>query len=1093
MSTVSICVLNMPRPSHCTLYSFRTVDECISFWKGGGLWNERINLANVQNLNGTWKFKLLKNPRAISDEFTLSNFSDTFWAEIPVPANWQCKGWDRPIYTNFQYPFPLHPPVARTSIKLGIDAGVLCENCVHATNPTGLYRRTFQLDMDWNESYERTFIVFEGVDAAFHIWINGQLVGYSQDSKMTAEFDVSDSLQSGTNLVVVRVYRWCDGSYLEDQDQWWLSGIFRDVYLYRKRASHICDYSVQTECCDWQSGTWELRVGIEICDTANAYFNNDNKRLRVRLFDSSLREISTGTTDKFLIQHYSPDFGTTQEKNIEEVRQYANVCFNISNVAEWSSERPTLYLLAIILESESGECLDCEGCRVGFRTVQIFNKQLLVNEKRITFQGVNRHEHCPVEGKAVSEKLMIEDILLMKRNNFNAVRTSHYPNHPRFYELCDEYGLYVIDEANIETHGFEFGLHSTPYLANDPVWRNAYMSRVSRMVQRDKNHCSIIIWSLGNESGCGGAHFAMYSWVKQNDKTRPIQYEGGGFKTKCTDIICPMYATPKICQDLASQMDDRPVILCEYSHAMGNSNGGLAKYWEVFRSNRSAQGGFIWDLIDQGLNCSTNGRIHWGYGGDFGDSPNDKQFCINGLVFPDRSPHPAMEEVKYLQQPTMIRAQGDKIIVENRYHFTNLECMKFDWCVILDSGFILKKGQFSKLHILPGAETSYEWSQLFPSLSSLAQLVQRKQFVFGEWWIDVSASFIKHQSWIPEGVSIAKCQLMLPQQKVPVPGSLNSEAAIHIEHLSDAIWVTSQDSTYVFNAASGRLLKFQFRGEMLIQSGPIASLWRAPTDNDSGGWIFSFAERWAKAGLDTLHEHEEAVETFVDNFGRFHCASKLVLRTAQKKTVCRLCSHYTVLASGHLNVTCTFDLSPHLPPLPRIGVLMQCRATMQQVEWLGLGPHENYLDRKSSAFLGRHSATVDDLHVPYIVPSDNGARQEVRWLALESSASGNKCLFTSKENFNFNASNFSDAELARANHQHDLQRSDSIHVHLDTFQMGLGGDCSWFPCVHSEFLAPARKRFTFTFVIAGVGGNENPSDVFQELRFSRDTVELTSS
>ena len=264
MSTVSICVLNMPRPSHCTLYSFRTVDECISFWKGGGLWNERINLANVQNLNGTWKFKLLKNPRAISDEFTLSNFSDTFWAEIPVPANWQCKGWDRPIYTNFQYPFPLHPPVARTSIKLGIDAGVLCENCVHATNPTGLYRRTFQLDMDWNESYERTFIVFEGVDAAFHIWINGQLVGYSQDIKMTAEFDVSDSLQSGTNLVVVRVYRWCDGSYLEDQDQWWLSGIFRDVYLYRKRASHICDYSVQTECCDWQSGTWELRVGIEI-------------------------------------------------------------------------------------------------------------------------------------------------------------------------------------------------------------------------------------------------------------------------------------------------------------------------------------------------------------------------------------------------------------------------------------------------------------------------------------------------------------------------------------------------------------------------------------------------------------------------------------------------------------------------------------------------------------------------------------------------------------------------------------------------------------------------------------------------------------
>lgn len=1011
------------------------------------------------------------------------------WSSIHVPSNWQCRGWDRPIYTNFQYPFPNHPPVARTGPQPQLHGQsakyteVYSETriCKDATNPTGVYRRTFQLDECWSAEHKRTFIVFEGVDSAFHFWVNDTLAGYSQDSKLTAEFDISELLCSGRNVVVVHVYRWCDGSYLEDQDQWWLSGIFRDVYLYRKRASYISDYFVNTKRNE-EVDLWEMTVRIQISEPIEALMDGSAKCIRLQLLDSDFREVYENTVGRFNIVPQTPDFGTQHDRNTAEVCLETEVSFCLDGILAWSSESPTLYLLVLTLENEYGKVLDCEGSRVGYRCVRISNKQLLVNGQPIIIQGVNRHEHCPAEGKAISEELMLEDILIMKRNNFNAVRTSHYPNHPRFYELCDQYGLYVVDEANIETHGFQVGLHSTPYLANNPLWRDAFMSRMTRMVRRDKNHCSIIVWSLGNESGCGGAHFAMYSWTRRYDPLRPIQYEGGGYKTRCTDIICPMYASPALCARIASEGDCRPVILCEYSHAMGNSNGGLNKYWEVFRNHEGVQGGFIWDLIDQGLQRSNKNTHYWGYGGDFGDSPNDAQFCINGLLFPDRTPHPALHEAKYLQQPLMIVQTSGKVQFHNRYAFTNLDQLKFDWRVVLDNGHELEAGRFTGILTHPGSVSSHEWMDLLPSTDSLLKRAIECNLAFSEWWVDIYASFVKEPIWGHPNLQVAKCQLQLPEPGIHIPSSVDIQTSLHIDQSKEMITVTVADSEYSFHVVSGELTRFTFRGEVFLDSGPAACLWRAPTDNDVGGWVFSFASRWAKAGLNCLREVNVTVKHYLDVSGEFHFIASKVIGSSRTKAICHFDTRYIVRASGSVDVECSFKFVKPLPPLPRVGVLMRCPNRLQLVEWLGLGPYENYPDRKTSAFVGRYSATVDELHVPYVVPSENGARSEARWLSLASTDSKNKCVFMSKKTFSFSVSNFTDVELARCSHQHELNRENYVSVHLDTFHMGLGGDCSWFPCVHREFLCPAQSCFVFGYVIAGVRDDEHLASQYLSLR-----------
>lgn len=1028
------------------------------------------------------------------EDFISSDFPDPEWASIVVPSNWQCEGWDKPIYTNFQYPFPMNPPIARTQkndteskmmppAKNQQDTATNSIELENERNPTAVYKRSFKLDSACLNSKLRYFLVFEGVDSAFHLWVNDSFVGYSQDSKLPAEFDITDEVRHGINEIAVKVYRWSDGSYLEDQDQWWLSGIFRDVYLYYKPLDHISDYFLKTQVCHDNKNVWRLVLDIDMCSSSESYLRSDVKScLRVRLLDANSRAVHEATVDDFVVKKFTKDFGTHHDRPVKEVYHTAHIEFDVSNPAEWSPESPSLYICIICLENESGELLDCEGCRVGFRHVQISDRRLLINNKAIIIKGVNRHEHCPHNGKAVDESLMIRDIILMKQNNFNAVRMSHYPNQSHFYDLCDEYGLYVVDESNIETHGFQFGLHSTSFLADDPAWRDAHLSRTTRMVQRDKNHCCIIMWSLGNESGCGGAHHIMYNWVHDYDFTRVIQYEGGGYKTDCTDIICPMYASPAMCYTLDAQADHRPIILCEYSHAMGNSNGGLSDYWELFREENSVQGGFIWDWVDQALLKTDNGYSFWAYGGDFGDEPNDKQFCINGLVFPDRSPHPALSEVKFLQQPVSISESQNMVYIKNRYDFTTLDHLNFEWCILLDSGTELLHGQFDVRELQAGSTKSYKWSDLFPEIYVLLDSTKTKKLKFSRWFLNVYGVLSKKTSWADQGFIITKSQILLPVQSFSIPKRIHSKSTLKITKSLGALSVCSCDSSYSFNLVSGTLDNFIFQGEKHITRGPELCVWRAPTDNDKGGGFVSFAHRWQGFNLHNLQNLDVDVRCVHDIDRDFELNIVQTLGSPPNRAVFKVFIRYIVNQAGHLTVDCVIEPVRKVPPLPRVGFLLECCPVLEVVNWLGRGPHENYPDRMSSAFFGHFSSTVDEMHVPYIVPSENGARQQVSWVSLGSKTSGAATLFCSKGSlFSFSASHYSDAELSRSNHQHQLVRNESVYLHLDAMHMGLGGDCSWFPCVHPKHLIPAMDRFGFNFKLAGVKRDEDAHTVFERL------------
>ena len=599
-------------PAHTPLASWRTELDAL---------NDQPS-PSVMSLDGDWQFTLYANPEAVPENWP--NVESPVQELISVPSNWQLHGHDRPIYTNVKYPFPCDPP------RVPVD------------NPTACYNRIFDLPARWSDGQTR--VRFDGVNSAFYLWCNNNWVGYSQDSRLPAEFDLSPFLQPGTNSIAVMVIRWSDGSYLEDQDMWWLSGIYRSVSLLGKPTSHISDVRITPDLDSvYLHGSLKIVVqGVQI----------EGLAVRARLY-----------RDGNLVATQTQSMGMPP---VDERGGYLDRCqitLNLEQPEQWSAETPNLYRLTVsLVDVDSGAVHEVEAYDVGFRKVEILDGQLCLNGKPLLIRGVNKHEHDPKTGHAESLAGVEKDLCLMKQNNFNAVRCSHYPHQPGFYKLCDRLGLYVIDEANIETHGMK----PMRYLADDPAWSNAFLERMTRMVARDFNHSSIIIWSLGNESGYGAAHDAMYQWTKRYDPSRPVQYEGGGSDTAATDIVCPMY--PRTHEDLEQIFGDRPkwslvnwvgredekrpIICCEYAHAMGNSLGSFNDYWNVFREYPRLQGGFIWDWVDQGLEHVTDtGEKYWAYGGDFGDEINDRQFCINGLVFPDRSPHPALYEAKRVQQP----------------------------------------------------------------------------------------------------------------------------------------------------------------------------------------------------------------------------------------------------------------------------------------------------------------------------------------------------------------------------------------------------------------------------------------------------------
>lgn len=977
----------------------------LSSWRSAAGAREDAPSEGVLSLDGQWNFQLFPSPEAVPDHWPRF---DAHFSRITVPGNWQMQGFDRPIYTNVKYPFPCLPPK------------------VPDENTCGCYWREFSLPKD-RVNDEQTRIVFDGVDSAFHLWCNDVWIGYSQDSRLPAEFDLSAVLQAGTNTLKVVVLRYCDGSYLEDQDMWNLSGLYRSVYLLRKLPQRITDVQVTPSLDNaYKHGVLQIKIHTENAKGCGI----------------SLGLYPIGESGASILAEQVYPLGTRQidEKGIYPDRCYLDL--HVESPWPWSAEEPNLYRLTVSLLDQGGEHIETEAFDIGFRSVEILSGQLCINGAPILVRGVNKHEHDPAYGHWESLEAVERDLRLMKQNNFNAVRCSHYPHQPGFYRLCNRLGMYVVDEANIETHGM------TPMgaLADDPRWAGAFLERMTRMVARDFNHPCIVIWSLGNESGYGAAHDAMYHWTKRADPSRPIQYEGGGSATPATDILCPMYARtdtdlpqgpelgpkPGLIKWATQGDENRPLILCEYAHAMGNSLGNFADYWETFRKYPRIQGGFVWDWVDQGLNqIKDNGEIVWAYGGDFGEEINDGQFCINGLVFPDRSPHPTLFEAKRCQQPftaVLSTRQGLVLRVTSEYVFRCTDNEQLHW-QILEQGNVVFEESLT-LDLEPGAMARYEipWAGL-----------QRRSAC----WLNVWISQPNATDWSEPGHEVARWQFELVggQPVLPVVREFAD-----LEESPEIIRVRAGENVWCINRASGLLDAWEKNRQPMLVGSLEDNFLRAPLDNDIGikeaerldprSWL----ARWRGAGFFDLRRQCVRIEsqpdcgTVVAEHGHyFH--ETLLIRSQWE---------HRFFADGQMQVSIQVFVAGGLPPLPRIGAQMQLGDVPDEVSWFGRGPHENYPDRLVSADVGYWCVPLDDMHTDYIFPSENGLRCEVSQAQIGTA--------TISGRFHFGVSCYGLEQLMASTHYHQLRPQDGLHVNIDGYHMGVGGDDSWTPSTKPRYL-----------------------------------------
>lgn len=953
----------------------------------------------VQSINGDWRFALYPQPEVVPEIFPQRDFDDSDWVVMQVPSNWQLQGFDKPIYTNIKYPFPCKPPL------------------VPEQNPTGCYRTTFVQPTDWQGRSTR--IIFHGVNSAFHLWCNGQWVGYSQDSRLPAEFDLSAFIVDGANQLAVMVLRWCDGSYLEDQDMWWLSGIFRDVELLSKAADHIADVAIETQLhSDYRQG--ELLVHPQLVGQA------------------SLLSLQLYYQQQIIVQASV------------EVQDQSTHQLLVDKPHLWSAEVPNLYRLVLSLLDSQGQLIDCEAYDVGFRQVEIEGGLLRVNGEPILIRGVNRHEHHPDNGHALTLANMEEDIRLLKQHNFNAVRTAHYPNHHAFYQLCDRYGLYLVDEANIETHGMQ----PMSALSDDPLWQPAYMARLSRMVLRDRNHPCIIIWSLGNESGFGVNHRALYEWLKCTDPSRPIQYEGGGANTEVTDIVCPMYA--RVDEDIDDPTgykygikkwlnlvgETRPLILCEYAHAMGNSLGSIDKYWQAFRQFPRLQGGFIWDWVDQGLtNRDAQGNCYWAYGGAFGDTVNDRQFCINGLMFPDRSPHPTVYEAKKAQQFfqfALVSQQPLSINVSSEWLFRATDNEMLIWR-LSENGHVVADGQFV-LSLEQQGSAQYQLLEQMPSVVSGC-----------EYFLNIAIVQPRSTMWSAANHVVAQEQFALsPVLALISPRSGGAPALKDCEQYYD---VCGDKFLLRFDKSTGLLQQWLVEGQSQLLQPPIDNFYRPPLDNDIGTSEAdnidpqSWAHRWQQAGIDQLQR--QSLDVVARSEADCVVVSTRQCYNNQSGAVIESHWHYTIDAEGTIVLAIEVAIDDQLPGLPRIGIELALTEPNQAIAWFGRGPHENYPDRLLSAPIGRYSLPVEDLYTAYIFPSENGLRCDCRELLVNQlKVSGL---------FHFSVSRYSQSAIAKARYNYELYQDPCLYVRIDGFHMGVGGDDSWSPSVHSDYLLEKKS------------------------------------
>ncbi|MEN8097980.1 MAG: glycoside hydrolase family 2 TIM barrel-domain containing protein [Chloroflexota bacterium] len=1014
-------------PGHANAIPYPGVQEAVL--------GNRAESPYFQLLNGNWRFCLSANPQSTPERFYASDYDYAGWDTIQVPGNWTMQGYDKPIYTNVKMPFPNTPP-----------------SVPRDDNPTGLYRYTFAIPESWQD--RRIVICFDGVESAFYLWVNGQQVGYSQGTRLPAEFDLTSYVHPGENNLVVKVIRWSDGSYLEDQDHWWMAGIYRDVYLYATPKIHIFDFYAYTELnAVYRDAVLKVSAQIEADEAADL----DGVAVVMQLYGGDGRAC------------FSPISQVVEESNLQKSQVHFEQ--RVPSPRKWSAEDPYLYSLVLSLQTSEGVTLEAVRSQVGFRQVEIRGRELLVNGKPVLLKGVNRVEHDDRQGKTISEASMVADIKLMKQFNLNAVRTSHYPNCPQWYELCDQYGLYLIDEANIESHAF------LDLMCRDPKWTTAFLERGSRMVERDKNHACVIMWSLGNESGYGPNHDALAAWIRDRDQTRPLLYPGAINKRRgfgwfggqlSTDVVVPMYSEVKeIIEYALDPRATRPLIMSEYAHAMGNSCGNLKEYWDAFKTYHGLQGGFIWDWVDQGLlQTDETGTPYWAYGGDFGDEINDGNFCINGLVWPDRSPHPALYEVKKLVQPVAVEAidlAAGKVAIHNEQDFTNMAALRGQFELMVD-GRVVQVGEMPALDIGPGESQVIALPLELPRMPPDSECFLMVRFVLAD-----------DTPWAEKGHEIAWEQFEIPCPRIEAerPPMEKKQALVLAETQAQAT-IEGHDFRLVFDKTLGTLTDWQVCNMPLLHSGPQLNVWRAPTDNDGFKTMPDYdgqrkdLDRWIEAGL---HQMRRQVQSVAIERPRPEAVQITVHTVIESEPSPQAFLHqitYTLTGDGSLLLENEVQVNLDLPNLPRIGLTLRLPPGFEQFTWLGRGPHENYQDRKAGAAVGLYRSTVDELYVPYIMPQENGNRTDVRWLALTNDA-GFGLKATALPLMEASASHFTADDLFRALHTNDLKRRDEVILNLDYRQAGLGVASCGPTTMQIYQLQP--DCFKFAFQLQPVGTN----------------------
>ncbi len=987
---VKVLQINREQP-HATMMVYGSEQAALSF--------DKKQSAYHQCLNGQWKFKWSKNPASRPADFYKTSFNDEAWGVIPVPSNWEIEGHGVPIYTNIEYPFEI-------------------ENMETPKewNPVGSYRRTFNLPASWDG--RQVYINFDGVQSAFYVWVNGKKVGYSQGSRTPGEFNISKYLKAGENQLAVEVYRWSDGSYLEDQDFWRLSGIFRDVYLWSTPVTHIRDFKVTASLDEaFSNGTFKLEG--EVLSTAAAPVS-----IEYRLFSEQGEELLNKTV------------AVTTSKGLVSFETEVQT---INEVLPWNAETPNLCNLLISLKDAEGEVLEVIPQKVGFRKIEIQNGKLLVNGVQVLFKGVNRHEHSPVTGHYVNTEDMMRDIVLMKQNNINAVRTSHYPNVPEWYELCDKHGIYVIDEGNIETHGFTNTKKNR--LSNDPEWREAHLDRVKRMVYRDRNHPSVVIWSFGNESGDGPNVEHVYKWVQEIDPSRPFHYEGTsahGYNT--ADIFSLMYGTPERCKQVIKKHADMPFILCEYTHAMGNSNGNLKEYWDQIYADNNFQGAFVWDWMDQGLKqtvpenyrATAQNDHFYAYGGWWETARgiyHDETFCMNGLLAADWTPHPGLNAIKYHYRNIHVEAinpETNTYKITNWFDYSNAADMVNGTWELLENGKVIKTGQVNDLNI--PARSSKEISVDFINFTPKAEAEYLLSFKF----IAKNAS-----PYAPAGHLLAWDQFTLPQSQIAKLVKVQSTEKPQMRVDGRKVYVWGEEFSIVFDKLTGRLEKYFIGTEQIIKEGAKPDFWRALTDNDKGGI------KGASPKVPKLYVWENAGAWLIKNFNVTEEGNEIVIDVKGHLPVISAdySQTYTVYGNGEVDVMCNYQAGDaKLPMMIRQGTELVIAAGYDQVQWYGTeGP--TYNDRNDE-LLGLYSSTVDDMWIEYSNPQENGYRSNTRWFTLT-----NKCglglKFTGDTPIGFGASHYSKDDMHRSEYSFEMTKSAEIFLNVDHQQMGIGGTTSW--------------------------------------------------